>query len=96
MQDDRFEWDDDKARTNSIKHKVAFETACLVFDDPGTVDDPDDSMDYGEERYRAVGMVNGLLIAVLYTLRGERIRIISARPASRTESNTYVRYNPPR
>ncbi len=96
MQDKHFEWDDDKARANRVKHNVDFETARLVFDDPGAVDDADETMDYGEYRYSAVGMVNGLLIAVLYTLRDERIRIISARPASRKEKLDYARYNPSR
>lgn len=96
MQDEHFEWDDAKAASNITKHKVSFETARLVFSDPGVIDDPDDTMDYREERFRAIGMVNGALIAVLYTLRGTRIRIISARPASRTEETDYVEYNPPR
>ena len=95
MQDDRFEWDDDKARQNLAKHKIDFEDAKLAFEDPGLVDDDDDTMDYGEDRYRAVGMVNGQLIAVFYTVRETRIRIISARHATRKEISDYVRQNPP-
>ena len=95
MQDDEFEWDDDKARINLADHKIDFEDARLVFDDPGFVDDDDDTMDYGEDRYRAVGMVKGQLIAVFYTMRQGRIRIISARNATRRESRDYVRQNPP-
>ena len=44
MQDDEFEWDDDKARINLADHKIDFEDARLVFDDPGFVDDDDDTM----------------------------------------------------
>jgi len=47
MQDEKFEWDDDKARANLSKHKVDFNDAKLVFDDPGLVDGDDDTMDYG-------------------------------------------------
>ena len=95
MRDERFEWDDDKAHSNLVRHRIDFEDARLVFDDPGLVDDDDDTMDYGEERYRAVGMVKGRMIAVFYTLRDERIRIISARAATRKEQRDYVGQNPP-
>jgi len=91
MRDDRFEWDDDKARANLAKHKIAFEGAKQVFDDPDWTDDPDDTLDYGEERYLAVGLVNGVPIAVLYTFRGDRRRLISARRATRTEEKNYAR-----
>ena len=95
MRDEKFEWDDNKARTNIDKHDISFEDARGVFDDPRLVDEDDDTMDYGEERYRAVGMVNGHLIAVFYTLRNMRIRIISARGATRQEQQSYVRQNSP-
>mgnify|MGYP001236544909 CR=1 FL=1 len=94
MQDDRFEWDDDKARLNLVTHHIDFKDAKLVFDDPGLLDDPDDTMDYGEERYRAIGIANGRMIAVFYTLRDARIRIVSARKATRTEERSYVEQNP--
>jgi uncharacterized DUF497 family protein len=66
-----------------------------VSDDPGVLDDPDETMDYREDRYRAVGMVNGRLIAVFYTQLGDRIRIISARKATAKEQRDYARSNPP-
>ena len=94
MRDGCFEWDDGKARLNLANHKNDFEDGKLVFQDPGFVDDDDDTMDYSEDRYRAVGMVNGRLIAVFYTMRENRIRIISARFATRKECNEYVRQNP--
>lgn len=95
MPDDRFEWDEDKARANLTDHRIDFEGARLVFDDPGVLDEPDNTMYYGEDRYRAVGLANGRLIAVFYTLRGERIRIISARKATRRENFDYAQQNPP-
>ena len=95
MRGKRFEWDDDKAHRNIDVHKIDFEDAKLVFEDPGVLDDPDETMDYGEERYRAIGMVLGRLIAVFYTLRHGRIRLISARKATRKERQHYARQNPP-
>jgi uncharacterized protein len=95
MQDERFEWDDEKAHANIANHKIDFEDAKLVFGDPGVLDDPDETMDYGEERFRAVGMVNGRIIAVFYTQRDARIRIISARKATRKEQSAYARQDPP-
>ncbi len=44
MQNDRFEWDEDKARANLAKHGVSFEEAALVFDDPDYVVEPDESV----------------------------------------------------
>jgi uncharacterized protein len=91
MRDDRFEWDDDKARANLAKHKISFEDAKHVFDTRNVNDDPDLTMDYDEDRFTMVGLVNGRLLAVLYTLRGERRRIISARLATRTEGREYAK-----
>ena len=95
MQDERFEWDDDKAASNLAKHKIGFDDARLVFDDPGSLDEPDDSMDYGEQRFKSIGMANARLIVVFYTLRDERVRIISARRPSRKEQQDYARENRP-
>ena len=87
MQDEEFEWDDNKARTNLTSHKIDFDDAQRVFDDPGMVEDDDDTMDYGEERYRAVGIVDGQLITVFYTFRAARVRIISAKPREKEACN---------
>jgi uncharacterized protein len=94
MQDEQFEWDDEKARANLVKHRIDFYDAVLVFEDPGVCDDPDDSMDYGEERYMAVGIVNGVAMTVAYCMRGRRIRLISARRPTPTEREYYARQNP--
>jgi hypothetical protein len=89
MQDDRFEWSDTKARANLPKHHVSFEMARLVFDDPAAFDQIDDREDYGEARFIVTGMVNGQLLTVAYTERETRIRIISARKATRREQEDY-------
>ena len=87
MQDDEFEWDDDKAKSNFRKHEVSFETARLAFDDPNWIDvrepDPD------EDRYKRTCMHEGRLYVVLYVERGSRTRIISARRANRHEQDIY-------
>ncbi|MEL6882378.1 MAG: BrnT family toxin [Cyanobacteria bacterium J06607_10] len=86
----KFEWNDSKASTNLSKHGVSFEEAKTVFDDPLYVDfyDPDHST--GEARYLIVGESNrGRLLITSYTERGESIRIISSRKATRAEQEAY-------
>jgi uncharacterized protein len=95
MQDDRFEWDDAKAEANFAKHRIDFVTATRIFDDLGRIDEPDDTADYGEDRYRVIGLIDGRLVTVFYTERGRRIRIISARKPTRKESHDYAQQNPP-
>jgi uncharacterized protein len=89
MEDDQFEWDDDKAARNLIKHNVSFEEATSVFRDPLAKDDPDDREIYGEERFIHIGMVGNRLLSVIYTERDDKIRIISARKATKHEQNYY-------
>jgi uncharacterized protein len=95
MQDEDFEWDDAKASTNLRRHKISFREARRVFDDMFVVIDQDTSGDYGEDRFLATGIVEGLLIVVVYTERGERIRIISARKANSHEQREYYRSQTP-
>ena len=89
MQDNEFEWDDAKADSNLQKHGVSFEAARLVFEDVFSVEEPDTSLDYGEERLFLIGMAKGELLTVVYTERDGRIRIISARKAIKREQHGY-------
>ena len=89
MQDEGFEWDDEKAQSNVTKHRVAFSLACKVFADLGAIDTFDDRADYGEERRNRTGFADGRLLTVCYTRRDVRFRIISARRASKREQDTY-------
>jgi uncharacterized DUF497 family protein len=89
MIDDKYEWDDQKAADNFAKHGVSFDAARDIFNDPFAIDWLDDREDYGEERYGILGMVNDRLLFVAYTLRDERIRIISARGAEPYEVRRY-------
>lgn len=84
-----FEWDDRKAVANLAKHGVSFEMAKEVFHDPDAVDFEDRTMDYGELRRRIIGVGAGVFLMVAYTERGEAIRIISARRATKAERRFY-------
>ena len=72
------------------KHRVSFEAARRVFDDAFAFDRLDTGGDGTEVRYIITGMVNGVLLTIVYTGRGERIRIISARKATRHEQKTTI------
>lgn len=76
MRDDEIEWDDRKARWNLTEHGVSFDVACLVFNDRRGFERPDPDPDEG--RYVTVGAIDDRLVTVVWTERGERIRIISA------------------
>ncbi|MDQ6912527.1 MAG: BrnT family toxin [Verrucomicrobiota bacterium] len=86
----RFEWDERKARSNATKHSVSFDDASTIFADALslTIRDPDHSQ--VENRFVTVGRAHrGELLVVVHTERGDNIRLISARPASRRERRTY-------
>jgi len=81
-----FEWDEAKSRSNLAKHGIDFPTAAAVFVGPLlTVR----SAFVDEERLLAIGEVNGRAVTVIYTLRDDRIRIISARRARCDERRQY-------
>ncbi len=85
-----FEWDPEKADTNLFKHDASFSEAATVFEDDfsTTFPDPDHSED--EDRYITIGMSSkARLLVVAHTDRGKRVRIISAREATRSEKRFY-------
>ncbi len=85
-----FEWDPQKAKSNLKKHGVSFEEASTAFQDilSLTIDDPLHSID--EERVVLIGMSNkNRLLVVVHTERGDNIRIISARKATKEERESY-------
>lgn len=87
-----FEWDPDKARANLRKHQVSFEEAARVFLDPNRIEAFDGREAYGEDRWKTVALVGPVLLAVVYTVRGECgevIRLISARKADCDEQAQY-------
>jgi len=86
-----FEWDPAKAERNLAKHGVSFEEAVTAFSDPLslTVFEPDHSAD--EDRYVLQGVSSlGRLLVVVHTTQAERLRIISARLATRRERRSYA------
>ena len=86
----KFEWDKNKADKNLGKHRVSFDEAKTIFDDPLYVDFYDVDHSAEEERYLIVGKSNqGKLLIVSYTERKESIRIISAREVTRSEREAY-------
>ena len=84
----KFVWDSEKAKINKKKHKVSFETAAEVFLDENYIDDYDELHSDFEERFKIVGLVEKVLV-VIYTERGDRNRIISARLADKYEEAEY-------
>jgi uncharacterized DUF497 family protein len=95
MRGDEFEWDERKAAINLRRHKISFQTARRVFDDLFALIQQDFSEEYGEDRFLAIGMIEGRLITVVYTERGERIRIVSARKATGNERRKYYQSQAP-
>lgn len=88
----RFVWDERKGSQNLAKHKVSFELATLVFDDPYHLSQPDPHE--REERWRTLGLVNGVvMLLVVHTVEEKHgeitIRIISARKATYPEREAY-------
>jgi uncharacterized DUF497 family protein len=84
----RFEWDEAKRQANAAKHGIDFADAAEIFDDQKryiyrSSPRPD------EERYVCVGMMRNILAAMVFTLRDEKIRIISVRAARRAEREVY-------
>ncbi len=83
-----FEWDASKNAANIAKHRIDFEDAVRIFDGP-VLEKADDRREYGEVRIVAFGVVDNRDLAVVYTVRGGRRRIISARRAHHRERKAY-------
>lgn len=86
-------WDESKNQINQNKHRLSFEVAQLVFDDPLHVS-RQERIESGEQRWQTIGLVHGLiLLLVAHTVIEadgyETIRIISARKADKTERRIY-------
>jgi uncharacterized protein len=89
----RFEWDEEKDRSNFRKHRISFQTATRVFEDPDFVMEQDREVD-GEERWQTIGRIGDvMLVLVAHTVADEEedlvVRIISARKATARERRIY-------
>lgn len=86
----RFEWDTAKNEANQLKHKVSFEEASEIWDDPNLI--VVHAKKKGEKRLMAIGRTYTMLLSVIHTERNEEtIRIISARRVTEKERESYER-----
>jgi uncharacterized DUF497 family protein len=90
MQGIAFEWDRRKDSANRLKHHVGFAEASTVFGDPLSITIPDPDQARSEERFAIIGLSSQRnLLVVVHTVRGESIRLISARRATKHERHKY-------
>ncbi len=85
----KFEWDENKNKSNQEKHGIDFNDASDVFKDKNRKTSPDLRKDYGEDRWITIGKLIDTIIVVVYTIRAATYRIISARYAKKKERQTY-------
>jgi uncharacterized DUF497 family protein len=83
-----FEWDSAKENVNRKKHGIDFRTAAKVFLDPDVIEF-DDLDATGELRFNAIGLVDGRMLFVTYAMKGEVVRVVSARGAEPHEKRKY-------
>lgn len=88
MNKNKFEWDDSKQKINIEKHGIDFIDAIAIFNDINRIEKTI-VHESGEKRSITIGMVSGVVLLVVYTLRGKSIRLISARRASENERKYY-------
>ena len=88
VSDHIIEWDDKKDEINRKKHGIRFSLAARVFLDDYRIEDFDELHSDYEDRIKVIGMVDDVL-SVIYTERGEKYRIISARQADKKEESDY-------
>ncbi len=90
-----FDWDPRKAKANARKHQVSFERASTIFRDPHLLSIPDEEHSESEERWITIGSDDsGILLVLVHTFEtvlapSARIRIISARKATKKETKHY-------
>jgi len=83
-----FTWDEKKRKLNLAKHGIDFRDAEAIFDGPlVTVEDTRE--DYGEPRYAALGLLEDIVVSVVYTERNDQVRIISIRKALKHEARFF-------
>jgi uncharacterized protein len=84
-----FTWHEAKRKANLAKHGIDFRDATTIFDGPlVTVEDTRE--DYGELRYIALGLLQGIVVSLVYAERGDQVRIISIRKALKHEARFFL------
>ena len=91
----QFEWDDEKEKINIRKHGIDFTTAARVFKDENRLEIYDEAHSDTEDRYITIGVIDEVtyIVMVVYTERGETVRLISARKATEQERKMYYDYS---
>jgi uncharacterized DUF497 family protein len=84
-----FEWDDAKAESNLRKHGISFQAATLAFEDSHVAEVDASRASDGEIRTKAIALIDGYFVCVVFTLRGRAVRLISARRANPKEEKLY-------
>jgi uncharacterized DUF497 family protein len=84
-----FEWDPVKDRTNEDKHGISFDDAKAVFLDAQRLIEDATRPEHGEQRSKVIGRLWSVIVAVIFTGRGDHRRLISARGARRDERERY-------
>ena len=91
MKDQQFEWDDNKATKVLNKHNIDFEDMVQIFEGQQFIYQSDQN---GEVRWTTVGILEEQFFAVIYTMRGDVIRLITARRARENEKREYYKSYP--
>ncbi len=89
MDKNKFEWDENKNKSNIDKHDISFDDAKAIFDDPKHLETEDTRKDYGENRFIIIGKVRNAILTVVYTIRDTAKRLISARRSNKKERESY-------
>ena len=84
-----FEWDEAKRLLNFQKHGIDFADAEILFSQEVIIFE-DNRYEYGEIRFRALGTIESLVVSAVFTMRGEKVRVISIRPANKKERKRYA------
>ncbi len=85
----RFEWDEEKNKTNVRNHKIDFADAPLIFNSPMFIE-LDERKDYGEDRWIGIGFLRNIVVVIVFTeRRPDTIRVISVRKANKHERKRY-------
>ncbi len=84
-----FKWDVNKNQINIEKHSIDFNDAKNIFKDENRKISPDLRKEYGEDRWITIGKLTDTIIVLIYTIRKDTYRIISARYAKKKERNYY-------
>lgn len=87
----RFDWDNNKSKANEEKHGISFEDAALLFEDPDMIRVK--TVRGGETRYVVIAHGYGSCWTAIYTERGDTVRIISVRRATKKEARYYDQVN---